>query len=98
MVVRRASPPTSPPSKRTLLHSCIASALGAGALMCITAADARIIGVQMSAPTIAFGGYSWPGVGQYVKITGVARAEIDPNDSRNALITDIALAQRQLQR
>src|SRR6266508_3191956 len=27
--------------------------------------EARVISVQMSAPTIAFGGYSWPGVGQY---------------------------------
>src|SRR5262245_45393756 len=34
--------------------------------------EAHVVRVQMSAPTIAFGGYSWPGVGQYEKITGVA--------------------------
>ena len=49
----------------------------------------------MSAPTIAFGGYSWPGVGQYEKITGVAYAEVDPADRRNAIIVDIGLAETQ---
>jgi Alpha/beta hydrolase domain len=57
--------------------------------------EARIVSVQMSAPTIAFGGYSWPGVGQYEKITGVAYAEVDPSDHRNAIIVDIGLAQTQ---
>jgi hypothetical protein len=51
--------------------------------------------VQMSAPTIAFGGYSWPGVGQYEKITGVAYAEVDPTDRRNNVIVDLNLAQQQ---
>ena len=54
---------------------------------------ARVISVQMSAPTIAFGGYSWPGVGQYEKITGVAYAEVDPTDRRNSIIVDIGLAE-----
>ena len=57
--------------------------------------EARVVSVQMSAPTIAFGGYSFPGVGQYEKITGVAYAEVDPADPRNALIVDIGLAQPQ---
>ena len=57
--------------------------------------EARVISVQMSAPTIAFGGYSWPGVGQYEKITGVAYAEVDPADRRNAIIVDIGLAEPQ---
>src|SRR5688500_3794303 len=51
--------------------------------------------VQMSAPTVAFGGYSWPGVGQYHKITGVAYAEVDPTDRRNNVIVDLSLAQPQ---
>jgi alpha/beta hydrolase family protein len=58
-------------------------------------AKARVISVQMSAPTTAFGGYSWPGVGTYDKITGVAYAEVDPADPRNAIIVDIGLAQTQ---
>ena len=57
--------------------------------------EARVISVQMSAPTIAFGGYSWPGVGQYEKITGVAYAEVDPADHRNSIIVDIGLAETQ---
>src|SRR5262249_45783709 len=57
--------------------------------------QARIVSVQMSAPTIAFGGYSWPGVGQYEKITGVAYAEVDPADHRNSIIVDIGLAESQ---
>ena len=57
--------------------------------------EARVISVQMSAPTIAFGGFSWPGVGQYEKITGVAYAEVDPADRRNAIIVDIGLAETQ---
>ena len=91
----RALSPASPPSNRNLLRASIASALAAGALTCAATVDARVISVQMSAPTIAFGGYSWPGVGQYVKITGVAYAEVDPSDSRNAVIVDIGLAQLQ---
>ncbi len=57
--------------------------------------EARVISVQMSAPTVAFGGFSFPGVGQYVKITGVAYAEVDPADHRNSVIVDIGLAQTQ---
>src|SRR5262245_57434053 len=58
-------------------------------------ADARITRVQITAhesPT--FGGYSWPGVGQYEKIVGIAFGEIDPANPQNAVITDIALAPR----
>src|SRR5262245_43360212 len=64
-------------------------------LLVATYSEARIVSVQMSAPTIAFGGYSWPGVGQYEKITGVAYAEVDPADQRNSIIVDIGLAEPQ---
>src|ERR1700693_827021 len=56
----------SPPSKRNLLRASIAGALAAGALTCTPAVDARIVSVQMSAPTIAFGGFVFTGVGRYV--------------------------------
>src|SRR5215472_3218835 len=46
--------------------------------------------VNSQKPT--FGGYSWPGVGQYEKIVGTAYGEIDPNDPKNSLITDVGLA------
>ena len=66
------------------------------ALLLIPAfSEARVISVQLNPPTIAFGGYSWPGVGQYEKITGVAYAEVDPADRRNGVIVDILRAQTQ---
>ena len=83
---------------KTLTHRTrvsIAVALAAGALLAAPAAESRVVSVQMSAPTIAFGGFSFPGVGQYVKITGVAYAEVDPADHRNSGIVDIGLAQTQ---
>src|SRR5256885_6017391 len=58
-------------------------------------ADARIVRIQVTtkeSPT--FGGYSWPGVGQYEKIVGKAFGEVDPNDPKNAIIVDIKLAPR----
>ena len=45
-------------------------------------------------PVIAFDGHSFPGVGQYEVITGVATGEVDPNDPQNAVITDLQLAPR----
>jgi hypothetical protein len=82
--------------KQTLLQLSIASALAtAGVLVTTPAADARITKIQIiitESPT--FGGYSFPGVGQYEKITGIATGEVDPNDPKNAVITDIALAPR----
>ena len=88
----RALPHESPPSNRKALRIAVLSALSAGVAICMPVADARIVSVQLSAPTIAFGGYSWPGVGQYERITGVAYAEVDPADPRNAVIVDLALA------
>jgi hypothetical protein len=70
--------------------------LVAAALLMVTPlVEARIVSVQLGAPTVAFGGYSWPGVGQYHRITGVAYAEVDPADPKNALIVDINLAEPQ---
>ncbi len=58
-------------------------------------AHARVKKVQITAkesPT--FGGYSWPGVGQYEKIVGKAFGELDPKDPSNAVIVDLGLAPR----
>jgi hypothetical protein len=41
---------------------------------------------------IAFGGYSFPGVGQYEFITGTATGEVDPSNPQNAIITGLQLA------
>ena len=60
-----------------------------------TPTEAHITRIQITAmesPT--FGGYSWPGVGQYEKIVGKAFGEVDPTDPKNAVMVDIALAPR----
>src|SRR5438045_2716908 len=70
--------------------------LGIAALFAVAgSAEARITKVTIaSKESPTFGGYSWPGVGQYEKILGTAYGELDPNDPHNAVITDIKLAPR----
>jgi hypothetical protein len=71
----------------------IGLALAAAALLSVTVAQARITKVVITtkeSPT--FGGYSWPGVGQYEKLVGTAFGELDPTDPKNSVITDIGLA------
>ncbi len=81
-------------ASRKWLHLGIASALTTGMLSAASVAQARITQIQIQNRAIAFGGYSFPGVGQYEVITGVATGEVDPKDPRNAVITDLALAPR----
>src|SRR5262249_19791914 len=58
-------------------------------------ADARITRIVItSIQSSAFGGTSFGSVGPYERATGRAFGEVDPNDRRNAIITDIALAPR----
>ena len=76
---------------RTLL------ALAAGMAIAAPAAEARLTRVEIDAtrsqsPT--FGGYAWPGVGQYEKIVGKAYGEVNPHDRQNRIIVDIELAPR----
>ena len=73
--------------------ACVFAA--ACAMYAAVPAQARIKKIQITAkesPT--FGGYSWPGVGQYEKIVGKAFGELDPNDPKNAVIVDLQLAPR----
>jgi hypothetical protein len=92
---RTVFPSSPPPSQRRLLQASIAAAIAAGAFVCSTAADARITQVVINpalseSPT--FGGYSWPGVGQYEKIAGKAYGEVNPTDPKNSIIVDLNLA------
>ena len=57
-------------------------------------AEARITRIEMSTPQLAFGGFSWPSVGQYEKITGIAHGEVNPHDRQNREIVDIEFAPR----
>jgi len=62
-------------------------------IIAVPPAEAHIRKIQITgkeSPT--FGGYSWPGVGQYEKIVGKAFGELDPRDPKNAVIVDLQLA------
>jgi hypothetical protein len=77
------------------LHIAVAAAVAVAASLAASDAQARITRIdvtQTQSPT--FGGFSWPEVGQYEKIVGVAHGEVNPLDPKNAVITDIALAPR----
>lgn len=76
--------------------------LGRASVVCLVlmgllapCADARIVRIQIvERQSPAFGGYAWPGVGQYEKIVGRAFGEVDPADPRNAVIVDLQYAPR----
>jgi hypothetical protein len=80
--------------RRTLLCTALLGVLAA------PAAEARITRVVVD-PTLSqsptFGGFSWPGVGQYERIIGTAYGEVDPRNPQNAIIVDIELAPRNTQ-
>src|SRR3954453_16120885 len=79
-------------TKRKLLQLGMATALAAGTLAAVTAAQAPITKIEIAARTTAFGGYSFDGVGQYEVIRGIATGEVDSNDPLNSVIVDIGLA------
>jgi hypothetical protein len=90
-----------PPFRRTRafdgqawLRIGIATAIAGGVLAGAGSANARTTRIVLQPTKIAFGGYSFAGVGQYEQISGVAYGEIDPNDPLNAVITDIKIAPR----
>jgi hypothetical protein len=74
--------------------TCLAAAVAATALMAGLPADARTTKIEILNRAIAFGGYSFPGVGQYEVITGIASGEVNPGNPLNSVITDIELAPR----
>ena len=75
--------------------SCSSPCCLAASLLGPRAAEARItklVVTTVQSPT--FGGTTFGIVGAYEKIAGRAFGEIDPNDPRNATITDLAFAPR----
>ncbi len=58
------------------------------------AAQTGITRIEITSTTPAFEGRSFGAVGAYQKLRGKAYGELDPSDSRNAVITDLALAPR----
>src|SRR4051812_42612790 len=83
-----------PADRFTYKRVALACAVALGSTLLVPGgAEARVTKLQVTtkeSPT--FGGYSWPGVGQYEKIAGKAFGELDPNDPKNAVITDLKLA------
>jgi len=77
-----------------MLRVGVAGLLAAGVLAGASIADARTTRIQILSRTTAFGGYSFSGVGQYEVITGTATGEVNPNNPKNAVITDIKFAPR----
>src|SRR6185369_15872880 len=72
---------------RTLL------ALAAAGLIAAPLAEARITRIEITtAESPTFGGFSWPGVGQYEKLVGKAFGEVDPKSRLNRDIVDIEFA------
>src|SRR6266446_2936630 len=72
-------------------------ALAASMALAAPVAEARITKVVIDpalsqSPT--FGGYAWPGVGQYERLIGTAYGEVNPSDRRNSVIVDVELAPR----
>ena len=81
-------------TKRKLLRLCGASLVATSTLAAASVAQARITQITILTRGTAFGGYSFPVVGQYEFITGVATGEVNPSNPQNAVITDIQLALR----
>ncbi len=70
-------------------------ALAAGVLLAAGGADARVTRIEIThVESPAFEGRHFGTVGPYEKLRGRAHGEVDPDDPRNAVITDIALAPR----
>jgi hypothetical protein len=84
-------------NKHKLSGLGVASLLATSILAAAPVAHARTTQIQILTRGTAFGGHSFAGVGQYEFITGIATGEVDPNDPRNAIITDIQLAPKNAQ-
>jgi hypothetical protein len=59
-----------------------------------TSGITRLVVNPASSETVTFGGKTFGTVGTYQKIRGTATGQLDPNDPKNKVITDIALAPR----
>ena len=54
----------------------------------------KIVINQTTSEAVTFGGTTFGAVGAYQKIRGTAFGQLDPNDSKNGVIADMALAQK----
>src|SRR5690348_2720101 len=81
--------------KQLMMRISFVYLITAAICLVATPAHAHVRKIQITAKeSPAFGGYSWPGVGQYEKIVGKAFGELDPKDPKNSVIVDLQLAPR----
>lgn len=84
--------------RQSAFATAAATLLAMGTLLGAADSQARITKIQIaSTQSPTFGGYAWAGVGQYERIAGKAFGALDPNDPKNAVIVDLALAPRNAQ-
>ena len=84
-----------PIHRRTAISAAVACLCAAsGAMLVAQDADARTTRIQIISQGTAFGGFSFPGVGQYERIVGKAFGELNPTDLHNTPIVDLQLAPR----
>jgi Alpha/beta hydrolase domain len=86
---------------RNIMNRYAACALSGVALLgwpigASSIAQAHVTQIIVQSNALAFGGYSFPGVGTYQVIKGYAIDAVDPADPQNAVITDIQLAPRDM--
>src|SRR5438270_1738090 len=97
MIDSTGNAPVARASERStsrLLRLGIAGLLSSTTLVAASVAQARTTQITIVSRGIAFGGHSFPLVGQYEYIIGFATGEVNPFNPQNALITDIQLAPR----
>jgi hypothetical protein len=76
-----------------LNRTCFVLALLASTALTVPA-EARITRLEVTAVEPAFGGQAFGTTGAYERLLGKAYGEVDPKDTRNAIIQDIALSPR----
>lgn len=71
--------------------------LALGAMLCAAPAAAQVSRLELGAPEPGFGGREFGAGGRYERLAGRVSVALDPQDPRNAVIADIALAPRNAQ-
>lgn len=91
---RRAASARTLTKRKLLLQAGVAGLVASGMLAATSPSQARITKIVITSRGPAFGGFSFPRVGTFEVIKGIASGEVDPTNPQNAIITDIELAPR----
>src|ERR1700674_6031729 len=78
-----------------MVSRTLVGAMAVAVVCSVVVTQARVTRIEiLKVESPAPGGRAGARAGQYERITGKAYGELDPNDPKNALITDIKLAPR----